>query len=172
MSIAESYRTNTIVSIAFQPLPRLIKESQISFHRSDDVEKREIFDFPTGTPTLSEVIQVIHDSWELGLNDDLRFLDLMGRIKGLVDERIVGGEVGERHPIGEQCRFDSHWQGGAEMKPRVQVNPGGEMEQDNSSTTWSEGSDARSMTHSAYTVRSVTSWKEQTSQRLWPRNEK
>ena len=169
MSIAESYLTNTIVSIVFQP-PKVDQRVTDSFHTSDDVEKQEIFDFPT--PTLSEGIQVIHDSWELGLNDDLRFLDLMGRIKGLVDERIVGGEVGERHPIREQCRFDSHWQGGAEMKPRVQVNPGGEMEQDNSSTTWSEGSDARSMTHSAYTVRSVTSWKEQTSQRLWPRKEK
>jgi hypothetical protein len=55
------------------------------------------------------------------------------------------------------------------MNPRVRVNPG-EMEQDNSSTTWSEGSDARSMTYSAYTVRSVTSFKKQTSQLVWPCN--
>jgi hypothetical protein len=137
--------------------------------------KREILNVPT--PTLSEVIQVIHDSWEMGLNDDMRFLVLMSRIKRLLDEGIVGGEAasGERRPAmgaREQSRFGSrwHWQEGAEMNPRVRVNPA-KMEQDNSSTTWSEGSDARSMTYSAYAVRSVTSFKEQTSQLVWPCNE-
>lgn len=101
----------------------------------------------------------------------------MSRIKRLLDECIAGGlgEAGERRhalAIGEQCRFDSHWQDdGAEINPRVRVNPG-EMEQDNnSSTTWSESSDARSMTYSAYTGRSVTSFKEQTSRLVWPYNE-
>lgn len=72
------------------------------------------------------------------------------------------GEAEERqHAIGEQFRF--YWEEGAGgMNSRVRLIPG-EMEQDNPSTTWSENSDARSMTYSAYTVRSVTSFKEQTS---------
>lgn len=157
------------MSIALQPLPKLIRRVIASFHTSDDIENREILNVPT--PTLSEVIQVIRDSWEQGLNDDMVFLALVNRIKRLLDGCIVGGEAGERrHATGEQYRFDGHWQeGDAEMNPRVRVNPG-EMEQDNSSTAWSEGSDARSMTYSAYTVRSVTSFKEQTSQLVWPCN--
>ena len=145
--------------------PKVDQRVTGSFHTSDDVEKREILDVPT--PTLSEVIQVIRDSWELGLHDDTVFLALMDRIKRLLDECIVGGEAGKRRH-GEQHRFDSHWQEGAEMNPRVRVNSGemaGEMEQDNCS-------DARSMTYSAYTVRSVTSFQEKTSQLVWPRNEK
>jgi len=155
--------------------PKVDRRVTDSFHTSDDVENPEIRDVPT--PTLSEAIQVIRDSWELGLNDNKVFLVMMSRIKRLLDECIVGGEPEEagerRHAIGQQCRFDSHhdWQEGAEMNPRVRVNPGGEMEQGSSSTTWSEGSDARSMTYSAYTVRSVTSFKEQTSQLVWPWNE-
>ena len=83
------------------------------------------------------------------------FLVLMSRMKRLLDECIVEGEIG-----------DSHGEEGAEMKIRVDRE---EMEQDNSSTTLSEGSDARSMTYSesAYTVKSVTSVKEQTSQLVW-----
>jgi hypothetical protein len=163
VSISESYRTIAIVSIALLPLPKLIRKVTASFHTSDDLENREILNVPT--PTLSEVIQVIRDSWELGLNDDIVFLVLVNRIKRLLDGCIVGGEAGERrHATGE------HWQeGGEEMSPRVRVNPG-EMEHDNSSTAWSDGSDARSMTYSAYTVRSVTSFKEQTSQLVWPCN--
>jgi len=155
--------------------PEVDQKVTDSFHTRDDVEKREIFDVPT--PTLSELIEVIRDSWELGLKDDMRFLVLMSGIKRLLDECIVGGEAGERRhtigELGEQNRFDSplHWQEDAEMNPRVRVNTGGEMEQDNTSTTWSESSDARSMTYSAYTVRSVTSFKEQTSQLVWPCNE-
>ena len=168
MSIAKSYRTTAIVSIALQPLPKLIREVTDPFHVRSDVEKREILDVDhVPSPTLSEAIQVIRDLWEQGLNDDMVFLVLMSRMKQLLDECIVEGEIGERrHAIGERCRFDSHWEGGAEMNPRVRVasNP---WEQDNSSTTLSEGSDARSMTYSAYTVRSVTSFKEQTSQLVW-----
>jgi hypothetical protein len=150
----------------------LIKKSQIPFH-TRDIEKQEIRDAPTPTPTLSEVLQVIRDSWELGLNDDTIFLVLMSRLKRLLDECIVGGEAGERRhaigELGEQCKFDSpwHWEEDAEMNPQIRVNTGVEMEQDNSSTTWSESSDARSMTYSAYTVRSVASCKEKTSQLVW-----
>lgn len=136
----------------------------------DDIDIRDV-----PTSTLSEAIQVICDSWDLGLNDDIRFLVPMSRIKRLLDECIAGGEAGERlghgHAIEQQCRFDSHWQEGDEMNPRIRIDPGVEMEQDNSSTTWSEGSDAKSMTHSVFTVRSVTSYKEQTSRLVWPRNE-
>ena len=144
------------------PSPKVDQRVTDSFHRSDNVEKREVLDVPT--PTLPEVIQVICDSWELGLHDDTVFLALIGRIKRLLDECIMGGDAGERrHAIGEPYRFDSHWQEGAEMNPGVRVNSG-ETEQD-------DCSDARSMTYSAYTVRSVTSFKEQTSQLVWPCNE-
>jgi hypothetical protein len=156
--------------------PKVDQRVTDSLHRtSDDVEKRDIRDVPTPTLSELEAIQVIRDSWELGLNDDMRFLVPMSRIKRLLDECIVGGEAGERrHAIGQQCtRFDRHWQEGDDMNPRVRVSsPGGEMEQDNSSTTWSESSDARSMTYSAYTVRSVTSCKEQISQLVWRQDEK
>jgi len=144
----------------------MIRESEIPsiITRSDDyVKELQGLDFPT--PPLVEAIRLICDSWQLGINNDKRFRVLLNLMKRLLDESGAGGGAGERHAIGEeQYRFDVHWQGGAEKNPR-------DIEQDDSSAVWSEGSDARSMAYSAHTVRSVTSFKEKTSQLVWPRNE-
>jgi hypothetical protein len=101
-------------------------------------------------------------------------LDECSSIVGGDRELEAGGELERRHALAiedsvPQCRFDNHrswhWREGAEMNPRVRVTPE-EMEQDNSSTsTLSESH------RSAYTVRSITSFKERTSQLVWPRNE-
>ncbi len=145
------------------------RESQIPFIRGDDVEKLQVLDFPT--PTLSEVIQFIRDSW--GINSDRALWVLMSRITRLLDESSVGGEDDERrYAVGEQCEIDGRWQGGAEKGPRVRVDSGDiDINKDDSSTAWSEYSDAGSMCYSVYTDRSVTSFKEQTNQLVWQRNE-
>lgn len=154
VSITESYRTISIVSIA-QPLLKLFGTSSDSFHRRDDDEKRETLDIPTPvpTPTLPEVMQVIRESWEVGLNDKtlFLFLGLVDLMKRQLDE---GAEAGERRHAIEQCIFNDHRKGDAEMNSQVRVIP----QQDNSSTMWSEGTDASS----AYTVKTVTSFKDQT----------
>ena len=98
----------------------------------------------------------------------------MSRITRLLDESSVGGEDDERrYAVEEQCGIDGRRQEGDEKGPRVRVDPGGDIDIkiDDSSITWSEYSDARSMSYSVYTDRSVMSFIEQTNQLVWPRNE-
>jgi hypothetical protein len=65
--------------------------------------------------------------------------------------------------------MNSHWQEGAD-NPQIRFNLE-DIELDDSSTTWPEGSDASSMAYSEYTVRSITSFNERTSWLVRPRNE-
>src|SRR5258708_23563712 len=147
----------------------MIRESQIPIMRGDGVEKLQVLDFPMPTP--SEVIQFMRDSW--GINNDRAIWVLMSRITQMLDESSVGGEDGERqYAVGEHCGIDGRWQGAAEKCPRVRVDPGDiDINIDDSSTIWSEYSDARSMCYSVYTDRSVTSFKRQPNQLVWRRNE-
>ena len=76
------------------------RESQIPFIRGDDVEKLKVLDFPT--PTLSEVIQFIRDSW--GINSDRAFRVLMSRITRLLDESSVGEDGERRYAAGSSVK--------------------------------------------------------------------
>ena len=154
-------RPRTNVSTAPQPLPKLIL-NRLSFASAPPKEQDGIKkDLPT--LTISELIQLICDAWEHGLNENRAFLVLMCRIKQLLDEN-------ERYAHEKHGRFDSHWQEGTEHPQIRRQVDSKDFELDDSSTTWPESSDASSMTYSEYTVRSVTSSNERTNW-LFSRNE-
>jgi hypothetical protein len=71
-------------------------------------------------------------------------------------------------PRDEMRRLDtgSHRQEGGDT-PQIR----GYIGLDDPSTAWPEGSDTSSMAYSEYTVKSITSFKEQTSWFFWPRND-
>ena len=156
-------RPPTNVSTAPQPLPlpKLIS-NRLSFISARPEEHNEIKkDLPT--PTISEVISLICDAWEHGLNENRTFLVLMCRIRKLLDEN-------EPYAHEKHGRFDNHWQEGTEHPQIRRPVDSKDFELDDSSTTWPESSDASSMTYSEYTVRSVTSFNERTNW-LFSRNE-
>jgi hypothetical protein len=84
----------------------------------------------------------------------------MRRIKTLLEESTEAA-ADQRHTHGEHGRIDRDE--GAET-PRIRES----TRPDDSSTTWSEVSDATSM---PYTVRSITSCNEQTRWPFWLRND-
>jgi len=159
------YRAIAIVSISLQPLPELIRKSQLPFIQATTSRMgysrcphaHALRSHPSHSRLVGPGARRRHG---ISGSDEPN--------KTTARAEYIVREVGERrNTIREQCIFNSHWQEGTEMNPRVRVNPE-EIEQDISSTRRSEGSDARSMTYSAYTIRSV---KEQTSQLVWSCNE-
>jgi hypothetical protein len=139
--------------------PKVDFESQLSFISAppevhDDIEKQDL-----PSLSVSEIVQLICDTWERGLNDNRALRVLMGRVKKLLDESAEAG-TDERHAHGEHGRFDGHREEGAET-PRIRVDSEN-IERDVFSTTWPESSDASSMAYS-YTVTSITSFNERTN---------
>jgi len=125
-------------------------------HDDDDVETQEkVLDPPPGV-ALDEVIQLVRDLWERGLNDSVPVLVLVSQLKSLLAVRAEG-EADRNEPEDFDC-----------LQTLVDLD----SEDAGSFLASCEGvSDAISSVESVdYSVRSVTSFKERTNWYYRPRS--
>jgi hypothetical protein len=144
-SFTKAYRTHSFTSSKAE--------------HDDDVELQEkILDLPVA---LDEVIQLVRDLWERGLNDSVPLPVLVNQLKSLLAVDAEG-EADRNEPEGFDCL-------------QTLVNPEPDSEDVDSSVpvVSREGSsDTGTMDSSKYTVKSITSFKERTSWLYPPREMK
>ena len=104
--------------------------------------------------TLDEVVQLICESWERGINDSMQFRVLLSQMSELLAGG-AGGEVAESKA--------------PEDAKRIQTLVDSDREEDRW-YSWGKCSDAISTVDSEYTVKSVKSFKERTSCFFRPRH--
>jgi hypothetical protein len=105
-------------------------------------------------PSLAEIIALISDSWECGLQENMHFRELISQIQTLVLEHT--GEVTKCTRGEGQGGSLGRGQGEEAHRPEDDE----ETELECSLPESSEGSDAGSTVWSEYTVKSVTSYNE------------
>jgi hypothetical protein len=119
--------------------------------------QEKVLDPPSGV-ALDEVIQLVRELWERGLNDSVPLLVLVNQLKSLLAVDAEG-EADRNEPEGFDCL-------------QTLVNPEPDSEDVDSSVpvVSREGSsDTGTMDSSKYTVKSITSFKERTSWLYPPR---
>ena len=137
----------------------------------NNIETRQVLDLPA--PTLAEVIQVICDSWERGLKENVPFRELIRKLLAEAEGAGAGagGEV-EGNVLGEHGPLDNPWQVCTQCFQAQGVVDSEDVGRGSCSSlterSW-EGSDASSTVYSEYTVRSTTSLNERTNWFFRPR---